>query len=339
MILTRNLYNKSNVEYSLFLSLLKRDSKEALFWGYEMYFSGFKRELIIKLWEYYYLLYAAFHVNLEKFLQKKTKEWLENQTNNLIVGTIIVNLSTREPCIDFYYMYNKELAYPDVIEKEIKTINNDEIKVLEDFVIKYNCYKEKGKNLMEITKETFENIKLLKKDIKKMAIISRMFSGLFLLDNENRCDKKLYINLTKDDIREYLTKPFVEDNCWKLPEMECKYQLCLRPNEKEFEINQYDNWLDKTIKCPIWEKRIKKYQGYYSEEKDKIVFENEDNEQEFYNWYNFEPDEQKKEVYEKWLGYKPFNTYQDIYDKYSQDILHFWIKTRLNNLLNNLEKK
>ena len=40
MILTRYLYKKSQVEYSLFISLLNRDCNEALFWTYELYFSG-----------------------------------------------------------------------------------------------------------------------------------------------------------------------------------------------------------------------------------------------------------------------------------------------------------
>ena len=71
MILTRYLYKKSQVEYSLFISLLNSDCNEALFWTYELYFSGFKTETFLLLIKYYYMLYGAFYVCLEKFVQRK----------------------------------------------------------------------------------------------------------------------------------------------------------------------------------------------------------------------------------------------------------------------------
>ena len=44
VILTRYLYNKTEVKQCLFLSLLEHNMDEALFWGYELYYSWFEEE-------------------------------------------------------------------------------------------------------------------------------------------------------------------------------------------------------------------------------------------------------------------------------------------------------
>jgi hypothetical protein len=41
VVLTRYLYNKSEVEISFTKSLFDRKPDDALFWGYELYYSGF----------------------------------------------------------------------------------------------------------------------------------------------------------------------------------------------------------------------------------------------------------------------------------------------------------
>ena len=50
ILFTRYLYNKTEVKQSLFISRLQRNLDEAMFWAYELYYSGFKKELINLLW-------------------------------------------------------------------------------------------------------------------------------------------------------------------------------------------------------------------------------------------------------------------------------------------------
>jgi hypothetical protein len=45
VVLTRYLYNKSEVEISFTKSLFDRKPDDALFWGYELYYSGFTDEV------------------------------------------------------------------------------------------------------------------------------------------------------------------------------------------------------------------------------------------------------------------------------------------------------
>ena len=42
---TRYLYEKDEVKVALITSVLNKNCEEAQFWGYELYYSGFKKEL------------------------------------------------------------------------------------------------------------------------------------------------------------------------------------------------------------------------------------------------------------------------------------------------------
>ena len=44
IVLSRYLYSIADVQQSLFLSILEHNTEQALFWGYELYFSGFQEE-------------------------------------------------------------------------------------------------------------------------------------------------------------------------------------------------------------------------------------------------------------------------------------------------------
>ena len=52
IIFTRYLYLKDEVEIALLASLLNKKD-DALFWAFELYFSGFESELIEILWKIY----------------------------------------------------------------------------------------------------------------------------------------------------------------------------------------------------------------------------------------------------------------------------------------------
>ena len=59
------------------------------------------------------------------------------------------------------------------------------------------------------------------------------------------------------------------------------------------------NWEYFAYKSPIWKQRFDLYDIEIDHKNHKIVFKNEDEEEEFYEKYNFEPDEQSREVQEK----------------------------------------
>ena len=69
-ILTRYLYNKDSVANSLKHAIKNSKTKEALFWTYELYRSGFQTELIQLLFTIYHNHYKKF-THLQNCLQKK----------------------------------------------------------------------------------------------------------------------------------------------------------------------------------------------------------------------------------------------------------------------------
>ena len=98
MILTRYLYPKHNVIYSLYVSLALADAPQSLFWAYELYFSGFRTETVELLSE----IYTNYYVNepikpaFQKWLTKQSDKWRQDMQPEIVV-TIIQNMIRREP--------------------------------------------------------------------------------------------------------------------------------------------------------------------------------------------------------------------------------------------------
>ena len=57
MILTRHLYNKEDVLKVLFQSIIKKNKQRAMFWAFELYYSGFGEEVfqyLLQIYEKYF---------------------------------------------------------------------------------------------------------------------------------------------------------------------------------------------------------------------------------------------------------------------------------------------
>lgn len=329
MILTRYLYNKEYVEYSLLLSLLRRDKEEAIFWTYELYHSGFRYETMFLLWKFYFTLYSAFYVNLESYFQEKTNTWLSDTSNDEIVGNIVLNLAVREPCIDLYCMMHQMIPYVSVLKPwvhDIEEVSGEPskcIKILQKFVHQYHCFERYGqKKIMKDFKNTCK-IHLIE-NLVPLACISRLFTGLFLLDNKNKMDVKDYFTMSEEQFENNKNKPFIRNKGWKIPQKRCAYDLCVPPKCQPIDKKMLCyNWLYYTWDTPIWRKRIQRYNGDKCET--SIMFTDEDCEEDFYEIFNLEPDEQCSEVISKWEGYIPYKNWEDIYNTYSLDILQDWL--------------
>lgn len=330
MIYTRYLYDKKCVEYSLFVSLLKRNKEEALFWGLELFHSGFKDELIVLLWRYYYELYAPFYINLETHILKYTILWTANKLDDTYISTIITNMAQREACVDFYIMYKNGITSPkcliDTFERIDSSNNRDDIyNIVSDIASKLNLFKTRCKNAFNKINEIFETIPLLPIRIYKSAMKSRLITGLFQLNNENKSDPKFYIILKHRDISKYKTKPLIQMKGWKISSRECVYTLHLKPSIQEKIISQYDNWLYSASKSPIWERRITRHKGTIDTVNKTVYFENVDNEEAFFNMYNYEPDEQTIQIQHKWLGIRTYESWDHIYEKHKCEPYNEWI--------------
>jgi len=107
MILTRYLYPKHNVEFSLCVSLFKKDAEQSKFWAYEMYYSDYKKQTVEYLVELYQEFYSEdeYKPKIMAFLHKKRSEWSKNTSKDAVVGTMIENIVRRQP--NFCKIYKK----------------------------------------------------------------------------------------------------------------------------------------------------------------------------------------------------------------------------------------
>jgi hypothetical protein len=115
LIFTRYLYPQSDVKQSLLLSLLERNSKEALFWAYELYYSGFEDETFTYLSNIYESYYKSDNPDLEK------KLFTQGLVDECSVGSIILTLSSRKYQIcDFVEVYYNVKDFPRTVHPPSK---------------------------------------------------------------------------------------------------------------------------------------------------------------------------------------------------------------------------
>jgi hypothetical protein len=102
IIFTRYLYLKDEVKLALLISLLKK-SDDAIFWAYELYYSGFKMELIEFIWKIYYEFFATLNPSFEAYLLNKFSK-NKQITDDKLVSAIIQDLLIRPFNTDVFFL-------------------------------------------------------------------------------------------------------------------------------------------------------------------------------------------------------------------------------------------
>ena len=93
-----------------------------------------------------------------------------------------------------------------------------------------------------------------------------------------------------------------------------------------------NNWLYYASFSPVWKERIIKYNGKINHETKSVVFDDDDNYELFCENYNYEPDEQKKDVQDKSIqNIETKTTWLSLYENYCNNCL---IDFQSNSMLN-----
>jgi hypothetical protein len=106
-VFTRYLYEKEEVEIALVLSLLYKKEDEALFWVFELFYSGFEQELWNLLWNIYIEFYASLNSGFETYLIKKFHEFKKSSCEKervKIIGLTIQNFFIRPFNMDVFLL-------------------------------------------------------------------------------------------------------------------------------------------------------------------------------------------------------------------------------------------
>ena len=336
LIFTRYLYIKNRVEFSLFSSFIEKNIEKALFWAYELYYSGFEYELIELLWKIYYDLYAALNPSFHTYFVKKHEEWIFEK-KEIIIALIIKNMIIRSCSLDtlLFIKINREIPnieskkdfkklleernYRDITKYILQT-QEKEIPKLFKITLKY--FSEKIKIKKEKEEEKFEYIK---NNIKPQNILLSIVMSFYYLLLKYHKEKNLYIVFNDEEIllKNYKTIEITADinRAYKiLPlvysfEVEDNILFNLFNNDNDILHNDttmnllfekellknayYYDWLYYSSFSPLWLNRIKKYNGIIDYETKKVLFSDDEKEEEFYMQFNYEPDEQNTNIQEK----------------------------------------
>ena len=327
LVFTQYLYIKEEVRLALLVSILNK-SDDAIFWAYELYYSGFKHELLNLIWRIYYDFFATLNPAYESYLLKKHKELLSNdQYNERIISSIINDLLFRPFNSDIFMLRNVcetfiiEIDYNEITETLKQWITNNDFRSIAQWVLNVN----KSIPLQEIYdicldifdikvkgKLTKEFVSATKVDINNNIILLAKIMTLFSRKVELKKGKSIYINVEPEDVIIY--EPITGSNDLKNHKiLEIAY-MCgiddlkhlslfkLTRNKYNLQEKYWYNWEYHASFSPVWSKRIQQYKGYTDYNKQKVIFkEDPDDElmQEFYGLYGLEPDEQKIDVQNK----------------------------------------
>jgi hypothetical protein len=134
IVLTRYLYIKDEVKYAILISILEKKTEQALFFAYELFHSGFKKELFDWLWEIYYHFFAVFNPTYETYMFKQWKKMSEatetketktiEETKENLVYAFVKNLLIRRYSTDIFLLLKhiEETDIPTCVLPKLKHI-------------------------------------------------------------------------------------------------------------------------------------------------------------------------------------------------------------------------
>ena len=94
----------------------------------------------------------------------------------------------------------------------------------------------------------------------------------------------------------------------------CSSFHLLRENVENINKCYREHWEFYAYLCPLWNDRFQKYDITIDSDKKKIVFHDDDELEEFYSQYGYEPDEQSYETENKRVVHMPENNWKTWYD-------------------------
>ncbi len=328
LVFTRYLYVKDEVRIALLVSILNK-SDDAIFWAYELYHSGFKNELFGLIWKIYYDFFATLNPTFEAYLLKKHKEVIMaiDSNQDRIVSSIIQDLLFRPFNTDVFIMRNicdnfeHDIIYHQckdtlfIYNNFEKWIELDDYRSISHWILNINktadvvdvyniCLNIFEKNGLKLTKNKLEKefVSVINLNINANIILLAKIMCLFSKKEDLKKGRSIYINVEPEDVVQYETISSLEN--YKVLENACicgiddlKHLSLFKLNRQKYNIKEeyWYRWEYHASFSPIWSQRIRQFGGYPDYTSQKIIFKDEPDDeqvQNFYSLYGYEPDEQ-----------------------------------------------
>lgn len=326
---TRYLYNYDEVILSGLECLLKHTNiEECYFWFYELYSSGYVEETWNILWKIYYDFYAEKNGYFEKKMQQYYRGWNNKKSFKQVMNVLrtlhTFHKKTSSRVFMMRVLYCNRLT--QLLSKENRqklSVENRKYQILElginekkDAVIAYyltRLYSEENlyKILKIISKGKKEEINLNDNYDNKLHQLY-----YYSIKENNKKKKNISYNVSGDALQEVeLTDATCYNESKYGPHVNTVYKTlklrrrfgispnigCFKLARDNLDLNNefWYHWEYYAYRSPLWKKRFDKYKIKVDNENKEIIFEDEDEYEEFYELYQYEPDEQSKETQEK----------------------------------------
>jgi len=351
---TRYMYEESEVEIALIIAILNK-TDDALFWAYELYYSGCITQLIELLWKIYYDFYATLNASFEKYLYNKLKLGILDAQ---IICSIINNFMIRPYTIDVFILRqlvkqldsevdgNDKIA--DLLHKEdfislaylILGATIPDTNQISDAIVFFNCAGLTLNSTNEIN--SYNKITKVIPFINPHTILLSRVIHWFVLVKKIKLGKNLFVHTDPSEIVMYetiLTDLTPQGNISKYPLLPILQARNILPQAAIYQIDQYNylslfktkretnnivqaynyNWEYYASFLPLWQRRIQKCNGVIDNNSKSIIFEDEDDMEKFYLHYGLDTEEQPTRIQEKCI--KPIvkeQTWMGFYNKHKK---------------------
>lgn len=288
IILTNLLYLKDEVEFALLISLLNKN-ESAIFWAYEIYYSGFNEELFNLLEKIYYYFFATLNPKFKNFLTRKISEWNEHKDIQ-VINAIVSNLLIRPFNLDIFMLVHTCISVK--LPASIDLLNWIEERKYST-IAKYILHSSNEAEFYNLTKSS-SRIEYLVNIMQQCTEKKGIKTGHNLYLESHYIDPEIGVKPTLYKIMETHCKYGVNESG-----LLCAFDIGRPKIYKKLQELWRINWLYYACGSPVWLERVESYEGSLNNEKKSVVFPSEDLEEAFYNNFDLEPDEQKRETMNK----------------------------------------
>ena len=328
---TRYLYEKDEVKLALVLCILNKKEDEAIFWAYELYYSGFQSELVAVFWSLYYDFYYTLNPSFEKYLQTRLKKNLVLDADSVnYISMIVNNFMIRPHSMDIFML--KQIVdicdfdksdiqdYIDSPGNNLELMRREMITALrtKDFMILASLIlidikDEHIDTMFEAATDYFVTEMGIKKKVqdydkqssnKRVLILCRIVH-YFTAKSNKKLGKNLYVHIEPEEVVLYETISYGVPRkilpLAKIYAIDSDNYLSLfdlKRETQDIKTAYYYDWLYYASYSPLWKSRILKHKGVIDQKNHKVEFDDDDID-EFYDNYGYEPDEQSNEVENK----------------------------------------
>ena len=359
LVLTRFLYLFDEVCISFMTSVLKKESlDECYFWISELYLSELHDQSWELIWFIYYDFYYVKNPSLEKYISKKhsngdlkslmsvVKNFFKIQSSSEVFINRQYNMNIKEITHIFRGKKPNWLAkHPSkyhailrFIDKKLyhfaisslpETITDELFQTIKTY---FNIPDERFKLLVD-TFHTSNNKSDNKYD-NKFHKLWALISLLIFNPDYHLSKKKIYMGSNESEFDEIMkhnepVPPSSNNNNQIYKTLAYKRTYAIHPSCSSFnllrdsfeKINDefWYHWEYHAYLTPIWFERFNRYKIIVDSEKKQIQFTDDDELEDFYSQYGYDPDEQSTETQNKALSLMTDINWKDWYENTFQD--------------------